>query len=355
MLTALLVLAAALLAGYLLVLIVLHASYSSELPVDEVHHVPAGGGWEVALHRVKPAAGTARRPRPVILAHGIAMCRRCWHLTEELSLARYLSRRGHDVWIVEYRGYAASRHRGEGKPWDFAIDQHILEDAPALIGHVLEKTAAERVDWVGHSMGGIILYGYAQAFGTERLGRVVTVGSPVRMGRVASHLRIGLARRLLRPGRRFPLYTLARIGLPLCVFLKRWTQKPFYNPRLVRDAEIAQLFTHGVQDLSCRALRQFARWQATGTMALEDGSARIEDAPTAIDVPFLLLAGAPRAAVPAFDLAVAEEKVCRVFGGPGDPAPPLGHLDIIASASARQWVFPVIGDWLIRETAQGPS
>lgn len=346
----------ALLAGYLLALLGLHASYSDELPVDEVHHVPAGGGWEVALHRVRPAPGTKPRGTPVLLAHGIAMCRRFWHMTEDTSLARYLSRRGHDVWIAEYRGYAASRHTGEGdRPWDFALDHHILEDAPALIDHVRAQTGVDKVHWVGHSMGGIILYGYVQAFGTGKLSRVITIGSPSRMKRVASDLRAGVARKLLPRGKRFPLYGLTRLGLPFCVYLKQPLLRPFCNPSITRLREIAQLFTHGVQDLSCRALRQFARWQATGIMELEDGSGRIEDAPRAIDVPFLLLAGSgdrlvpPRAALPAYELAVSQEKERRVFGAVGDPAPPLGHLDLITSDNGRKWVFPVIAEWLERE------
>jgi pimeloyl-ACP methyl ester carboxylesterase len=355
MLEALLALAVALLVGYVVVTAILLVTYSAEPPVDESHRVTAGGGWEVALHRVRRSPTAPPRETPVILAHGIAMCRCCWHMSEEISLARYLSDRGHDVWIAEYRGYASSRHSGGGRPWDFAIDQHIHEDAPALIAGVCERTGAEKVHWVGHSMGGMILYGYVQAHGTDRLGRVVTVGSPVRMGRVAGHLKLlGRLRPLLRPGWRIPLYTFTRVTLPFSVFLRRWTQRPFYNARLARSADIATLFTHGVQDLSARALRQFARWQSTGTMALEDGSGRIEDGPAALDVPFLCLAGEgdllvpPRAATPAHDGAAATEKAVRVFGGPGDPAPPMGHLDLIASDNAKRWVFPVIADWLER-------
>jgi pimeloyl-ACP methyl ester carboxylesterase len=356
MLEALLALAVALLVGYVVVTVVLLVTYSAEPPVDETHHVASGGGWEVALHRVRPSPAVPGRETPVILSHGIAMCRCCWHMSAEISLARYLADRGHDVWIAEYRGYASSRHRGEGRAWDFSIDEHIKEDAPALIEGVRERTGADRVHWVGHSMGGIILYGYAQAHGTDALGRVVTVGSPVRMGRVAGHLKLlGRLRPLLRSGWRVPLYTPTRLTLPFSVFGRRWFQRPFYNARLARATDIATLFTHGVQDLSARALRQFARWQSTGTMALEDGSGCIEDAPAALDVPFLCLAGEgdllvpPRAATPAHDKASAEEKDLRVFGGPGDPAPPMGHLDLIASADAKRWVFPEIADWLEKD------
>ena len=354
------VVALALLAGYAVVLVGLHLAYGGEEPVDEVHRVTAGGGWQVALHRIKPAAGRPRRKTPVVLAHGIAMCRRCWNLSRDVSLARYLSDRGHDVWMVEYRGYAASRHSGGPGAWDFAIDHHALEDAPALIDLVRRETGSEQVNWVGHSMGGIILYGYVQAYGTGHLARTVTIGSPARMGRVARHLRtVGWARKLLRPGWRFPLYAFTRLTLPFTVFLKSPILRTFYNPALVRQHEVAQLFTSGVQDLSNRALREIARWQTLGTMALEDGSTSIEEGLAALDVPFLVLAGAgdrlvpPRAALCAYDRSPAAEKAWRVFGGPDDPAPPLGHLDLIASAHAVRWVHPVIAEWLEKESRPG--
>ncbi len=370
MLTLTIVVLVALATGYAVTAAALIAIHGAVQPVDELHHVEAGGGWEVALHRLRPGpASVARRLRggapapehPVVLAHGIAMSSRFWHLRPEMSLARYLSARGHDVWIAEVRGSGESRHVGGGDPWDFSFDHLLREDAPAIIDYVCKLTASEEVDWVGHSMGGMILYGYALLHGTDRLHRTVTIGSPARMSSGGHGLPVpGVVTRLLLRGSRLPLYTLTRLGLPLCVYARQRLMPTFYNPRLISGAEIAYLFSRGVMDLSVRHLRQFEGWTRSGRMELEDGETRVERGPAAIDVPLLVLAGAgdrlvpPRMSRPAFDVCPAEDRRLRVFGGADDPAPPLGHVDLVASHEGARWVYPEVARWLEGRKPPGP-
>ena len=348
------ILLVALAAGYAAVTWGLLTLFGRTLPVDELHHVDVGGGWQAALHRLRPGRTTGDAPRrPVILAHGIAMCSRYWHMTPETSFARYLSDRGHDVWIAEYRGVGESRHQGNQPPWDFCLDQYIYEDAPAIIEYVRRLTGARRVNWVGHSMGGMIVYGYAQVHGTDHLGRVVTVGSPSRLGKGANHLRIPawIVPFALR-GVRFPLYNFTRMTLPFSIYLKGQFLNTFYNTRETSTQDIAALFSNGVTDLSCKLLRQFYGWQQSGQMLLEDGTSRIEEAPATLDRPLFVVAGAadrlvpPKAALPAYERCPSPHKAHRVFGGEGDPAPRLGHNDLIASANGARWVQPVIARWL---------
>ncbi len=340
--------------GHGVVIAALFATHGRWLRADELHHVRTGGGWELALHRVRPRPGTDPRPVPVILAHGIAMNRRFWDMTPAISLARHLARRGHDVWIAEYRGDGTARHDGGGRPYDFSLDHHVLEDAPEMIEHVCGLTGAERVSWVGHSMGGIILYGYVQAFGTSRLHRLVTVGSPCRMKRGAHLPAPAWLTGLALAGPRFPLRPFTQLTLPYSVYLKDVFLGRFYAVRHTRTAEVAQLFTVGVESISGRLLRQFARWQELGRMELDDGSAAIDDAPDDIDVPLLVIAGAgdrlvsPKAAIPAYERAPVDDKELWIVGGEGDDAPPLGHNDLIASENGRHWVYPRIAGWLER-------
>ncbi|MFC1546451.1 alpha/beta fold hydrolase [bacterium] len=46
------------------------------------------------------------------------------------------------------------------KEMEFTIDDVIHEDIPAVISAVLDITGQEQVQWVGHSMGGMIIYGF---------------------------------------------------------------------------------------------------------------------------------------------------------------------------------------------------
>ena len=84
------------------------------------------------------------------------------------SLAVYLAERGHDVWVLELRGHGRStpkptwletvlaQGRNEGGSW--SIMKYIDHDLPSAIQYVRNHTHAKKVHWVGHSMGGIVLY-----------------------------------------------------------------------------------------------------------------------------------------------------------------------------------------------------
>jgi len=343
-------------AGYATVALALVVTHGRPMPVDQVHRVETGSAWNLALHRVLPRPGAPKRGAPVILGHGTAMCRVCWDSAPDRSMARYLAARGHDVWIAEYRGSGASRSNGGPQAWRFSADHHIREDVPALIDKVREVTGAERVSWVGHSLGGIVLYGYAQAFGTDKLARVVTIGSPCKIGRGRGFvMRLGRAVfSLLAPGWRLPLRALSWIALPVGVYAKEPFARFFCNPETTRHGDLAAIMSRGVTDLPNDLLRQYRRWMSTAQMSLDDGT-RLEDAPSAVDVPLLVLGGAgdamvpPRVFVPAFERSPAVHKSYRVFGARGDAAPPLGHIDLLVSEQASLHVFPEVAGWLERD------
>lgn len=153
---------------------------------DEGHFVAAGGGWELALRRFRPAAGAAEADAPpVLLLPGCATNASTFDLAPRVSLARHLARQGLDTWAVELRGIGSSRREGgmSASPpadrWDF--DTHLQEDLRAVARFVGECTGAPELSGVGHSMGGMLLL-CAAARGSREAGvppftRVVTLAS----------------------------------------------------------------------------------------------------------------------------------------------------------------------------------
>lgn len=131
-------------------------------PADETHFASTADGWRLALHRYLPAARAAGggRREPVILCPGLLSNRFVVDLDEEHSLARFLRRRGFDVWVMELRGHGRSRRSGTGgvRPFDWTIDDYVRTDLPVVVEHVRRVTGAEKVHWFGHSLGGMILY-----------------------------------------------------------------------------------------------------------------------------------------------------------------------------------------------------
>ena len=153
--------------------------YHAELDVDEVHYATASDGWKVALHRYLPR-GREEVARPVVLCHGLGANRYNFDLGRGPSLARYLRERGYDVWVLELRGAGCSSRprwlNGRRYTWNF--DDFVERDIPAALDRVRMKTGAEQVNWVGHSMGGLVMYAFLQEQGREAVASAVAVSSP---------------------------------------------------------------------------------------------------------------------------------------------------------------------------------
>lgn len=140
-------------------------------PEAERHIVRTEDGLELHVRRVRPVDG-ARRETPIMLLHGLAANHRGLHLRER-SLAGWLAERGHDVWLPELRGHGDSFH-GE---WDWRIDEYLEHDLPALVDAIRARSGSERINWVGHSMGGVLLMCFGILYPDAPIERGVAVGS----------------------------------------------------------------------------------------------------------------------------------------------------------------------------------
>ncbi len=137
-------------------------------------------GWLPATP--KPLAGTGR---PVVLIHGWGMNRAVmW------PLAARLRRAGRAVYSVSYQSTGPDMGRK-------------AREVAHYLRQVLLLTSAERVDVVGHSLGGLVIREVARfEDGLDYLGNVVTLGSPHRGTKVAL-LGTGELPPLVRPGSQY--------------------------------------------------------------------------------------------------------------------------------------------------------
>lgn len=147
----------------------------------EMHHPITKDGWKITIERFSPKESQLKRKYPVVLCHGLMANRFYFTINEEESLAYQLFNEGYDVWVVDLRGRDTaglpSWFFGE-KKYTYSIDDYIHYDMDTILEYVLKKTNSEKVNWIGHSMGGMIAYARLGSYKETRIANLVTVGSP---------------------------------------------------------------------------------------------------------------------------------------------------------------------------------
>ncbi len=332
--------------------------YAVDRRADEVHHVETGDGWRLALSRWHAAAGAPRRRLPVLLCPGLSANRHAFDLAPEVSLARHLAERGFDTWCLELRGHGLSEAPGPLGPrrygWDF--DAHVEEDAPAALRGVLDATGAPRVLWVGHSMGGILLYALL-ARGAREVRAGVTIGSALDYSGTPSDFHAAIrALAVARAVPAVPLGPLALVTAPLAG--RRPNRLEEFNlwPANVAPELVRRLNASTFHPVSSPVLVQLATAFEPGGLRARDGRTRYLDGLAAVDTPVLALAGshdrqcAPAAARRTVE-ALGGARRLIVHGPDGDRPTAYGHFDLLIGREAPREVWPELVHWLAAHDA----
>lgn len=332
--------------------------YASDWPQpSEAHRVVTEDGWELDLRRV-PASGPVRRERPVVLLHGIVTNGRNMDLDEEHSLARHLARDGFDVWVPSLRGVGHSEKGGlfADKRADYGFDEYAALDLPAILRAVREKTGAAQVDYVGHSMGGLVLYAYLSS-GGDGIGRAVTLGSPALLrwsGRLEELVRwaspaAGIAGYA-------PIRAVSHATLPLQGEVETLVELMLWTPGMT-DPDVWRRFVAvGTDDVPPLLLEQFAGWIARGAFDSRDGSIDYLEGLRNVRVPMLVVAGKldgiapPWSVRPAYERLASEEKRFIVIGEANGMSADYNHMDMLLGERAAEDVFSRVSAFLAGST-----
>jgi pimeloyl-ACP methyl ester carboxylesterase len=163
--------------------------------------VETADGWSLVITRYRPVKQPFPQPlfgEPLLLVHGFSQNRHTWTSGQFVKNLLFF---GVDIHILELRGHGKSsiafqRERAERfkRPlppdldygWD--IDSYFLYDLPAAVSGVKRITRRERIFYCGHSMGGMLGYGYAGIH--HDFEGLMTIGSPADLGRGFMLLRL---------------------------------------------------------------------------------------------------------------------------------------------------------------------
>lgn len=326
--------------------------FSFEPGYEEIHLAGTRDGWRIALYRY-PAASRLYE-RPVLLCHGLGANRFNFDLGPEVSLARYLQREGFEVWSMELRGRGNSRWHGRGDgrlETPPVFDDYVREDARVAIGHVLEKTGASQLHWIGHSLGGLVLYGVLQGEHAGSIASGVTIASP---GSFAHAGRPPGAHLLLKALSFLPRIHLSFLASGLAPLVARFPGGTlFVNRKNVEVRTLERALCHLASGVSGRELSQILDWTKSRQFRSFDKVHTYDRDFGSIHQPLLFLAGSrdllvpPAAVAAAFDRVASPKKALVVFGREQGQQEEYGHGDLLIGKNVCQEVFPLIREWLV--------
>jgi len=332
-------------------------------------------GWRLGVRHYRPAHPDPGK-LPVILCHGMGLNATFWTLTDN-HLPAQLAERGYEVYVYDIRASGENARQGRpdrinrflrGTPFrelgesSWTVDDLVRYDMPAILDYVKRETGQSRVNWVGHSLGGMMMFPFLElSTEPERIANFVGMGSTI-IQAGAPHRDMLAANASIRG--LLCVASAGRLGRPLAFFRMPGMasiDKFYYSTENVDRLTISRFYGYTLEDPGPGALRQFAPYLRRGHLLSVDGkidySARLSE----VTVPVLMVAGAGDllSDVPStrmtFDALGSGDRTLYVFGKASGHVADYGHCDLVWSRYAPREIFPVVIDWLDhRQPGIGP-
>ncbi len=352
-----------------------HAWVSGYAP-DEYHTAKTPDDWTLALYRFKAPPGSPLKT-PVVLCHGGGMNGYIWDIKKEKSFARYLRNEGFDVWIVELRGagrsskpgwvmlhdlmsgpdLAPTRYENTSFRFDHAdwnIDDYIDKDMPAILDKVKTVTGSGKVQWVGHSLGGMIALAYIIKTQDASLKDVVAMASPMNMPHPHNDLLAGIEQ---HADLKQIVYLINnRVAARTFGFLGIFGSTPMdpllYNRDNMDNDVVNKLLQTAVEDMSPGVVDGYVTLIKGGEFVSADKTVNYTRSLDKIQIPLLLIGGSLDtmcSTVSLYDTyrsVRSEDKALRIFGRANGYKKDYGHNDLVLGKHAQDEVYPYAARWL---------
>ncbi len=334
-------------------------------------------GWRLAVNHYISKTPLKNRT-PLVLCHGLGYNNLFWDLDAKVDFARYMSDYGYDVWVVSLRGAGASTKPGisilrnltevqlrelrnasfSPAKFNWNVDSHIKYDIPAILEFITQQAKVDKVTWIGHSLGGMIIYGYLGLYPSDKIQNVVTIASPILIPQPPNAiLKAFLATKLLfKSLLLINIRTGSTAVAPFHRFLSTPDQALFYNKRNVDNHIIDKVLKFVVEDMPVGVVDQIMNMIANGDFLSYDGSVNYSERISNIDVPILLCCGKadniapPESVRYVYHNIASEDKTFALFGLADTYKIDYGHNDLILGKNAKREVYPLILKWLGKRT-----
>jgi len=340
----------------LIILAVLFAHCAS-LPIQgERHAVVTRDDWTLTIEHLPSLDAAKKRKYPILVCHGLGANRHYFKAKDEDSLIRNLQRAGYDVWLMDLRGRNDAGETGYwfGKhTYTYDIDHYIQEDLDAAIQFVQKQTGAAMVNYMGHSMGGIIMHARLGSYGENRVANFVAIASPMsflpynKWTFTLYRMRGGMALLPTLPVR--PGGFMSSL-MPEALFAP--FMRAFFNPENTSDQVKNQLLRSSLNNISKREIKQFIHMTENGGIYSVDGKIPYKENLKNIQVPVYLIAGRrdeladPAVVREVYERIGSKDKSFEVFSRADGYVADYGHTDLIFGKEAHVEVHPKIVEWL---------
>lgn len=321
--------------------------YYNDRRPDTIYFCQTEDGWNLSLYHYRPPA-EEKQKTPVICCHGLNGNHHGFDLTADTSLARTLADAGHPTFLLNLRGAGRSDKGGRrhDRPLNWRLSHHYRYDAPAAIDKVRKLTGADRVHWIGHSMGGMTAYAFLQGSLANKVSRCVILASPSTFDRFRPAHRLTP---LIRWFSGIPVRTLSQSVAPLFEYV-RLLQVVSGNVHLERGVSTRSAANCQGQ-LPTSLLLDFARFVEHGHMLDDDGNDVVAGMDK-IKTPTLFIVGEDdhTAVVESVETAYqafgSEEKKLVLLGSEHGHRSEYGHMTILVGPHVKEEVFPSVLEWL---------
>lgn len=333
----------------------LQQRYAFQSRADELHRVACADGVALAVKRFVPRGPVVRR-LPVLCVHGLGADSFNFDAPAPHGLACALAEQGFDVWAVDLRGAGLSRVQPEQHA-DINFDHFVRHDIPAVLEYAGQVSKSEAFLWIGHSMGGLVLYASLAAGLGGKIRAGITLGSPLGFPErwdcapIFRHVH-GLGPYL----NGLPVRRALRWLTPLCMS----EFEPASHLWAVRDnvdIELCRRMLYmAVQDVPKGLALQFRDWIHHDAFRSADRNLDYRARLAGIRTPVLVVCapedrlGVPRAVKRATELLPAHHllELSRENGFSTD----YGHIDMLFGRQAPDEVFPHLIAFLVSQTEQ---
>jgi pimeloyl-ACP methyl ester carboxylesterase len=333
-------------------------------------------GWRLGVRHYRPPRPDPAK-LPVILCHGLGLNATFWTITDD-HLPGKLAASGYEVYVFDIRASGENsrmgacdrlnrflrqtplRERGESF---WTVDDVVRNDVPAILAHVERDSGRRRVNWIGHSLGGMIVFPYLQLSPEpDRIANFVGMGSTIIQATTPQKdmLRANAGIRGL-----LTVASAGRLGRPLAYFRMPGMDQSDrfdYTAENVEPRTISRFYGYALEDPGPGALRQFAPYLRRGHLLSADERIDYAEHLPEVLTPTLMVAGSSDliSDVPStqltFNALGSPDKTLLVFGKEQGSQGEYGHCDLVWSKHAPVEVFPTIISWLdARQSGPPPS